>query len=103
MARGKPSKDGDERWSKNGYLYRRVGPGNWRPVHHIIAEEALGRPINTSVDYVRFKDGDPKNLKPENIEVVPKGKASLRRQIAALESRIGDLQGIKKHLEGKLT
>lgn len=102
MARGKPSKDGDERWSPNGYLYRRVD-GKWRLVHHLIAEEALGRPVDTSVDYVRFKDRDPKNLKPENIEVVPKGKASLRRQIAALEGRIEDLQGIKKHLEGKLT
>lgn len=90
MARGKKANVGDERVAPNGYAYIRTETG-WRLKHHVIAEEQLGRPLRVD-ERVVFHDGDRKNLKPSNIRVMLKGKASLRRRKAQLEARIEELK-----------
>lgn len=55
----------------NGYSSTKTSTG-WRLTHHIIAEESLGRPLDTKVERCIFKDGDRTNLSPDNIAVLPK-------------------------------
>jgi hypothetical protein len=73
--------------SANGYHYTKRD-GKQRLTHHILAEEILGRPIDTTSEMVRFKDGNRTNLKIENIEIIPKNKASLRKRLAVVEEHL---------------
>jgi hypothetical protein len=90
MPRGVAAKDGDTNVSANGYHYTRQN-GKFRLTHHIIAEEKLGRPINTETEVVRFKDKDKTNLSPDNIEAIPKGTTSVRARLARVEAQIAEL------------
>ena len=91
MPRGKTAKDGDETTNALGYRQRRVD-GVWRPVHHLIAEEKLGRPIDAT-EMVKFADGDRSNLNPDNIVVQPRpSRKSKEVRIAKIQSQIADLQ-----------
>lgn len=74
---GVEREDGSEYTAANGYSYRKVD-GNWRLIHHIIAEEMLGRPL-TSEDRIRFKDGNRANLEPDNILVSEKKTSKVKR------------------------
>lgn len=88
MPRGKPSKDGDTNVAQNGYHYTKID-GKFKLTHHIIAEEQLGRPIESD-ETVSFRDGDRENLSPDNI-VVSKRKTSLNGRIATLNAKILEL------------
>lgn len=101
MPRGKPAEDGAERWSPNGYLYKRVD-GKWRLMHHLIAEKMLGRPIDTDREMVRFKTGNKRNLTPENIEVIPKNKSTARKKLAMLDARIAELTAQREGLKEEI-
>jgi hypothetical protein len=81
--------DGDEYTSANGYRYRRV-EGRYRLVHHIIAEESLGRKLRAD-EGAYFKDGDRSNLDPSNIGVRVKGSGKDRTRLVAVEDRIREL------------
>jgi len=100
MPRGVSSNVGDERTSPNGYRYVRTESG-WKLLHRVIAEEKLGRELNGN-EYVAFKDNDRTNLEPENIEVRQRGRSSLRRRLALVNSRLQDLAGVKEDLETRL-
>lgn len=91
MPRGAKAKIGDKRKAPNGYWYIKTEEG-WRFQHHIVAEQKLGRRIDTATERVRFKNGDSQDMRPENIEVVTKGKASLRQRLNRIDARIEDLQ-----------
>lgn len=89
--RGRKAAEGETTVSANGYHYTKRG-GRWRLTHHIIAEEhILGRSVSEN-ELVRFKTKNKLDLRPSNIEVVIKGKQSLRRRKAQLEARIEELQ-----------
>ena len=77
MPRGQTGTDGDENIAANGYKYRRVD-SEWVPVHHIIAEQNLGRKLDKQRERVYFIDKDRSNLNPSNIAVAKKkyGKAT---------------------------
>ena len=96
MARGAAANVGDERWSPNGYLYRKTENG-WETVHRLLAEEALGRSLNEN-EYVTFKDNDKTNLDPGNIEVRLRGRTSLRRRLAQVEDRLRELSAVRDDL-----
>lgn len=100
MSRGQKTEIGATRVAANGYHYTKT-VGGWRLTHHIIAEEKYGTPV-TSQHLVRFVDGKRTNLKPSNIEVVPRGRSSLRRRRAILEARIEDLQEELAEVEKEL-
>lgn len=92
MSRGQEVPIGTERKAPNGYWYVKTKDGQ-RLKHHIIAEEMLGRPINSSVERVLFVDGNKDNFDPSNIEVRPlKGAPSKEDQIAELEARLEELR-----------
>lgn len=99
MPRGVAAKVGDTNVSDNGYHYTRT-EGGWRLTHHLIAEEQLGRPIGRD-ETVRFKDSDRTNLSPDNI-IVTTRRTSIRGRIAAIESKIMELQAEKANLEEQL-
>lgn len=101
MPRGVVAEDGDTNTAANGYHYTRQD-GKWRLTHHIIAEEVLGRPVDTATEVIRFKDRDCKNLTPENIEVIPKGKYTVRKRLAEVRAKIVELQALEKDLENEL-
>ena len=97
MPRGTASEEGATNVSANGYHYTKVD-GKFRLTHHLLAEQALGRPLNTQTEMARFKDGDKTNLKLENIEVIPKNKVSIRKRLAVVEARLEELQAEKEWL-----
>src|SRR6266540_1974038 len=90
MPRGQPSKVGERTVSANGYTYEKT-EAKWKLVHHIIAEEVLGRPLGKN-ELAKFKNGDRKDLRPENIIVVRKGSnKSPQARLAIVEAQIADL------------
>jgi hypothetical protein len=99
MPRGQRANVGDTMVNANGYHNTRTETG-WRFTHHLVAEEKLGRPLNG--EQVRFKDGDKENISPDNIEVVPLGKASARKRLARIEAQIEELQAQRKLLVEEL-
>jgi hypothetical protein len=103
MARGATKEVGSERVSPNGYTYIKQPDGSWKLKHWIIAEtERGGTPIDTNTERVRFKDGKRDNLDPRNIEIVPKGRSSLRRRKAQIEARIQELSAELAHINREL-
>lgn len=101
MPRGKVAEVGDVMVNANGYHNTRTEEG-WRFTHHLIAEQKLGRRLQG--EQVRFKDKDKTNLHPDNIEIVPLGKSSIRKRLATLEAKIADLTAerdiLLKELDG---
>lgn len=90
--------EGYEMRAANGYHYRKVN-GKWKLLHHIIAEERLGRPIDTTSERVIFLDKNCDNLDPSNIVVKEKRGGKIQR-IAVLEQRIARLQEELAELKG---
>lgn len=69
---------GYERISKDGYIEVKVGEGlqensndNFRAKHHVVWEEANGRPIPPG-HHIVFADHDKRNLDPANLVAVPR-------------------------------
>jgi hypothetical protein len=100
MPRGKTAEIGDTRVAPNGYHYTRT-EGGWVLTHHLAAEKLLGRPLRAE-ERVKFKSKDKTNFSPSNIEVILKGKSSLRRRKAQLEARIEELQAELKYVNNEL-
>jgi hypothetical protein len=100
VPRGRESPIGTERKSPNGYLYRKTEKG-WQTVHTLVVEERLGRPLKES-EYVRFCDGNKSNLDPNNLVIGIRGKTSLRRRAAVVESRIRELQAVLAELQRRI-
>lgn len=97
MGRGKNSENGAERKSPNGYWYVKVD-GKWRLKHHLVAEKMLGRPLLED-ESVRFVTGNKDKLTYDNIKVVKKGKASLRRRLSVVEARIEEYEAERDQLK----
>jgi HNH endonuclease len=100
VPRGATAQDGDERVAPNGYHYLKVN-GKWQLKHHVIAAQTLGRPIRDT-ERVEFKDKNRHNFAPSNIQVVPRGKGSTRRRLAAIEARIDELVAERDELKKEL-
>lgn len=69
---------GTERLTKDGYVQVKVrrlrkakANDGWRMKHHLVWEEANGRPVPPSTMIV-FADGDRRNFDPENLVAVPR-------------------------------
>lgn len=88
--RGQAANVNDTRVSANGYHYTRTESG-WRLTHHLVAEGLLGRKLQPD-ERVVFRTKNKLDLSEDNIQVVPKGKSSVRRRIAQVEARIAELQ-----------
>lgn len=97
----KTKQDGEEYCAKNGYWYRKVD-GKWKLIHHIVAEENLGRPLLPN-EGVYFDDGDRNNLDSKNIKIRIKGKSSVRSRLAVVQERIRELQAEEKILLEQLS
>lgn len=96
MPRGKAAKVGDTNVSSNGYHYTRT-TSEWRLTHHLVAEQLLGRKLNSS-DMVRFKDGDKTNLNPSNVVVSQRPKKGKEARLAKLDAQIAELQAQRELL-----
>jgi len=91
MPRGASKKIGDRFENKNGYTYEKTEQG-WRPVHQLIAEQLLGRPLKPDERAV-FKDGNRKNLDPTNIRVdIKYSRQSLKAKLVRIEEEIRELE-----------
>jgi len=100
MARGSAAVIGAERVSANGYRYRKTEDG-WETVHRLLAEERLGRKLGNN-EFATFKDGDKTNLDPDNIIVRLRGRTSLRRRLALVESRLAEFAAERDHLTERI-
>lgn len=102
MPRGVTANEGDTFVNANGYHHTKVD-GKWKPTHHIIAEQRLGRSINHETEMVRFIDGDRSNLYASNIIIQKRpNKKSKEARIAQLHARIADLQAELILLENEI-
>ena len=90
MTRGSAAQEGATMVSKNGYHYTKQG-SRWRLTHHLIAEKKLGRGLREN-ERVSFRNGNRRDLHPDNILVTEKGKASVRARMARLTAKIEELQ-----------
>ncbi|HEY6612707.1 MAG TPA: HNH endonuclease signature motif containing protein [Pseudomonas sp.] len=75
---------GSERISRRGYVFRKVSDTgikevDWQPAHLCLWVEAHG-PV-PSEHKVVFRDGNPKNLTPENLELITNAEAMRRNSI----------------------
>lgn len=102
MARGETFPIGHERVAQNGYCYVKTEQG-WRLKHHLIAEEKLGRAIDTKLELVKFADHDRTNFAPDNIVVEPKKMPNKTARIAVLKARRDELQAQIEDLEEELS
>ena len=77
---GKPNKPvGSERLGKDGYIMVKVrewptkpqSKDNWRFKHHVVWEEANGRPVPDNC-IVFFADKDNRNFDPDNLVALPR-------------------------------
>jgi hypothetical protein len=91
VPRGTVRAIGDRFKNKNGYTYEKTENG-WEPVHQLIAEKRLGRPLKPE-ERAAFKDNDRTNLADDNIIIVPKySKQSARAKLIRTEEQIRELQ-----------
>jgi hypothetical protein len=104
MARGEVAKIGDTRVAPNGYHYTKVASGtecDWRLTHHIKMEEILGRPLRPS-ERVHFRTANKQDFSPDNIYVIVKGTASIRKTLARLYAKKTDVEQEIKYWEDEL-
>lgn len=87
-----------EELTPQGYVRVKTAIGEWRLKHHIIAEQKLGRPLDTSMERVVFQDGDRTNFNSENLLIVPKRNGrkqraeKIREQIKILQQELSELE-----------
>lgn len=61
---------GTEKWRGDGYLWVKIAmPKTWRQKHVMLYESVHG-PVNSKTHNVIFKDGNRKNITPENLVAV---------------------------------
>jgi hypothetical protein len=89
MPRGQKSDDGTIRVAPNGYSYVKQD-GKQVLLHHIIAGERRGRPVDTSRERVVFIDRDRTNLNPDNLLIVAR-KRNSRRDRITFQNRLREL------------
>lgn len=68
---------GATRWRmSHQVLMQKVAmPSVWRPAHHLAWEQAHGQPLPPG-HVVRFNDGNPSNLHPDNLSAISRTKLS---------------------------
>jgi hypothetical protein len=108
MPKGERSEEGATRVSPNMYHYTKQD-GKWRLTHHLTAVAKLGRPLaeDERVHFVTgVKAADRCKLEvatdPDKIIVVKQGRASARRRLAIVETRIAELQAEADELRKQL-
>jgi GTP-dependent phosphoenolpyruvate carboxykinase len=102
MPRGRVAPPGTETWNALGYCQVKTTDRGWVGKHILILEETLGRQLVFGERAI-FKDGDKRNLDPNNIELAASDKKkSLQARIAKLKSEIEDRQALLKDLEDEL-
>lgn len=89
---------GSERISKDGYLQRKINDDmplqkRWRGVHIIVWEEANG-PLPAG-HAVTFKDGNKKNITPNNLELVSRADLMKRNTYHNYGPEIAQLVQLK--------
>lgn len=97
---GKRREEGERNQAQNGYWYEKHH-GKWVLVHHLIAEQRLGRSLLPN-EGAFFKDGNRENLDPSNIEVRVRGNGKVRQRLAAVRERIRELQAEEEILRRQL-
>ena len=83
----------------NGYAKRRCEDG-WHWVHYLVAEEKLGRPINSEVERVVFVNKDRSvraNPSPEDVTVKAKRPKTVKKQSRRQEA-LNDLEVRRRKL-----
>jgi hypothetical protein len=93
---------GEEFVNANGYTQVKTADRGWVAKHILLAEQRLGRPVDPKKEMVKFDDGDRRNLHPDNIKVVPRGKTTLRKRLALLEAKRDDIISEIEHIKDQL-
>lgn len=100
-------KVGDVVVAKNGYSYTYVEGKDERPerrlTHWVVGEKKYGRPPKDD-EMVRFKDGNRRNLEPENIIYISKSNpiSALKRRRDTLLDKIREYQEELRDIEKQL-
>lgn len=100
MPRGSASELGTKTINQNGYEQTKTEDG-WIGTHVLMMQEHLGRKL-TANERVRFRDGDRRNLSFDNLELSYLRTGNYRRQLAALDERIRELQAQRAFIQEQL-
>ena len=97
---------GSERFSKEGYLQRKITetgypPRDWRGVHILLWEEHRG-PIPKN-HIVAFKDGNKNNIVIENLECISKAENMRRNSINNLPESLREVIQLKGAITRRIT
>ncbi|MGQ1889148.1 HNH endonuclease signature motif containing protein [Thermophagus sp. OGC60D27] len=85
--------DGHTRTTKDGYIEIRVRKGEYRLLHRVIWEKAHG-PIPKGYCLV-FKDGNPKNVQLDNLELISREENLRRNSLLNLPEPVQELVRLK--------
>jgi HNH endonuclease len=97
MPRGEIAAEGATFVNQNGYHHTKTG-GKWVATHILIMEKKLGRPLEKG-EFVKFEDGDRKNLDPDNLVLRTRGdRKSPQARLAEVEAKIEELQAEAEEL-----
>ena len=96
---------GSHRYSKEGYLQRKVTdtgypPRDWVAVHILLWEEANG-PVPPG-HALCFKDGDKTHIELENLELLTRRELMLRNSVHNLPSELKEVIRLKAALQRKI-
>lgn len=102
MPRGKPSPVGTVTVNVNGYSQTKTEDRGWVGTHTLVLEARLGRLLRGDERAI-FKDGNKRNLTPENIELSKNSSMkSIKARIAKLQAEVDDRLAMIKDLESSL-
>lgn len=96
---------GTERVSKDGYLERKVTdtgytPRDWRPVHHLVWQEAGGEiPAGHALI---FRNGDKRDFAITNLELISRGELMARNTIHNYPPEVVDVMRLRGTLNRKI-
>lgn len=80
--------DGATRLDKDGFIMIRVSLGHWRPLHHVVWEQAGNKILENHI--ISFKDGNNKNCDISNLEMISRAENMKRNTIHRYPKEIKD-------------
>jgi len=102
MPKGVAAAIGDTFVNQNGYHHTKTETG-WKATHVINMEEEIGRPLLPH-EYVKFIDGDRRNLCIGNLELRTRGdRKGPQARIDTIDAQIEELQAEREELVKILT
>jgi hypothetical protein len=99
---------GSTRLDDDGYLLRKISdtgysPRDWRPVHHLLWQEAYGPLPSSYTHALIFKDGDKTHIALDNLELISRADLMRRNTIHNLPAELVEVIQLKGSIKRVIT